>query len=150
MKALIVCTGNTCRSPMLEAMLKKALADRGIRGVEVQSAGTMEHQKPISMHTTAELDAHGVEYDSSRLSRFCSRKLFDEADSVFTMTKEQADFLSRLYGDERKIIPLSAFYGEDIPDPYGGGPAAYSAVYSIFEGLLDKLVAYIANLNGGN
>ena len=38
-KILIVCTGNTCRSPMAEGILKSILKDRGITDIEVSSAG---------------------------------------------------------------------------------------------------------------
>ena len=39
-RVVLVCTGNTCRSPLAEALLRQALAARGVTGVEVSSAGT--------------------------------------------------------------------------------------------------------------
>ena len=40
MKILVVCTGNTCRSPLAEVTLRRAVSDVGLEGVEVSSAGT--------------------------------------------------------------------------------------------------------------
>lgn len=143
MKALIVCTGNTCRSPMLMYMLRRRLAQNGISGIDVDSAGTMDHFKPLSPYTDAVLAAHGIVHGRS-FSKFCDRELFEGADVIFTVTEEHAAQLAALYGKSKKIVPLKKIAGQDVADPYGLGQQAYDEVYAQFDGMLDKLTAYLA------
>lgn len=142
MRVLIVCTGNTCRSPMLMYMLRRYLAQTDVRDIEVDSAGLMRHFKPISEFTDDVLTRHKITHGMT-FSKFCDRELLDKADLVFTMTKEQAEQLATAYGKNKKVVPLAVVMGEDVADPYGQGQQAYDGVYADFESSLKKIVAYI-------
>ena len=52
-RILFICTGNTCRSPMAEGLLRKLAAERGLK-LEVKSAGVSAVDgMPVSRHTAA-------------------------------------------------------------------------------------------------
>lgn len=114
----------------------------------VDSAGIMQHARPIAQHTCTVLTAHDIAFDSAYISKFCDKQLFDKADYIFTMGAEQTEFLEKAYGICDKIIPLSRFNGgEDIPDPYGMGEQAYAQVYDIFERIPAKIYAFVCRNN---
>lgn len=143
MKVLFVCTGNTCRSPMLEFMFKHYLNQKGIVGIEVCSAGTMRHEKPVSRESAAVLTEYAVPF-GEKISEYCSKDKVDGADFVFTMTDEQALDLKNRYGTSNKIIPLSKVIGSEVADPYGKGLDAYEDTYALFADALPKIYAFIA------
>ena len=86
MKVVFVCTGNICRSPMGEAMLRHELAARGCEGVEVSSCGTWGlAQQPATPDAVTTLIERGVDLRPHR-SRALDRAEIEEADLVVAMT----------------------------------------------------------------
>ena len=89
-RILVVCTGNLCRSPLVEALLRRELADEGI-DAEVSSAGLAAPPgvRPDRRlrRVAGELD---VDVDEHR-SRPVSLRDLREADLVLTMTNEQTE-----------------------------------------------------------
>lgn len=85
-KILIVCTGNLCRSPMGEGLLRTALTARGIDGVEVESAGTwgVEGESPTRLARSVMAD-RGVDI-SGQIAASLDRRQLQEADLVLVMT----------------------------------------------------------------
>lgn len=127
---LFVCTGNTCRSPMAEAIAKRRVEElyQGVVGgltLDVQSAGVAGGGgEPASPETVAALAAVGVRAGSHR-SRGLSPELVRQADVIYTMTRSHARGVVALdataQGKTRVVDPS----GGDVPDPIGQGPAAY-------------------------
>ncbi|GAF10191.1 low molecular weight protein tyrosine phosphatase [Paenibacillus pini JCM 16418] len=81
---LFVCTGNTCRSPMAEALLRKLATERGI-SLEVRSAGVAAMEgTSISHHAEAVLRDHEI-YDSLTSSSLRSETV-EWSDLILTLT----------------------------------------------------------------
>ena len=86
MKIVFVCTGNICRSPMGEALLRHELARRGCDGIEVSSCGTWaSFPQPATEHAVSVLQGRGVDLAAHR-SRALDPAELEEADLVLAMT----------------------------------------------------------------
>lgn len=87
-RVLHVCTGNICRSPMAEHLMRAGLATRGIRGVEVSSAGTHGLEgHPVQEHAGAVLTRRSVDAGAFRARRLLADHVAS-ADLVLTATRE--------------------------------------------------------------
>ncbi len=132
MRILIVCTGNLCRSPMAEHLLKRALArsvrtpleNLGARGFIVESAGTHAYDgldmPENAKRALAELGITGVKH-AARLLRAAH---LVEADVVYAAAEEHAEAMKMLHegsaGKVRMIDPE-----RDVYDPMGQGLEKY-------------------------
>ena len=78
-KFVFVCTGNTCRSPMAEAIMKQ-------RGFEAKSAGLFAFPgEPISREAKKVLSEKGIDFDHS--AQIFNMELGEWADIILTMTE---------------------------------------------------------------
>jgi L-threonylcarbamoyladenylate synthase len=156
-RVLFVCTGNTCRSPMAEALLRRLLADRlecrpeelRSRGFLVQSAGLA-----ATMGAAASPDAVAVVRDcGADLSGHQSRRLTLEqlmlADHVFAMTESHRWALAGADVPELPEVQLLSPDGDDVPDPIGADPQVYRACAEAILGHLQRrlpeIVAGVSN-----
>lgn len=121
------CTGNTCRSPMAEFMLKDELKHIGINNVEVCSCGLFASAgQPISENSKSALETLRVPF-GEKVSTQITQELFDKCDYIFTMTDGHKNALLNTFGNIEKVYTLSEAsetYG-DIPDPFGGNREDY-------------------------
>jgi protein-tyrosine phosphatase len=86
MDLLLVCTGNICRSPMGEALLRARLAARGV-DAHVHSAGTMAWYGAPTDHAATVMREHGLDI-TAHASRPLAADLVASADLVLGMTRE--------------------------------------------------------------
>jgi protein-tyrosine-phosphatase len=144
-RVLFVCTGNTCRSPMAEAMFRAKAADLGI---EVKSAGVaaFDGQK-ASEHAIHALRERGISHD--HVSQRLNEELIAWADIVLTMTaSHKALVLSFFPQAAEKVFTLCEYVDigdKDIADPFGGGLEIYQQCADEIEQALERLRLKIAS-----
>ncbi len=122
---LFVCSGNTCRSAMAEAIARDMLATGRYAGKwRVASAGTnAKPGTPMPRQAAAALQDVGITTLDHR-SRLLTASMITEADLVFCMTGANCDAVQRLAPEAAdKVIRLDP--NGDIPDPHGKSDAAY-------------------------
>ena len=126
MKTIIfVCTGNTCRSPMAECMLRALVKQRGLENEwRILSAGTYAMSgAPASQGSLRAMQRRGLSLDGHR-SQAVTRVLLDSADLVVGMGQSHIMQLRMMYPDCQ--TPMYAFDDPPVSDPYGGTDADYA------------------------
>src|ERR1043165_5756507 len=124
MKILCVCTGNTCRSPMLATLLRGLVAQRGIEGVQVESAGTGAGDgEPATPQAVSTMAGFGLDLRGHR-SRHVGGVDLGGVDRVLCMTSSHAAYIRSLGVPAARIQVVNADHG-GVPDPFGGTLADY-------------------------
>lgn len=136
MNLLIVCTGNTCRSPMAEALMRRRIQERALNDWQVLSAGISADGSPAAQHAVEVMAELGLDLTRHR-SRSLTPALCQAADRIAVMTQDQAVLLGMLFDvPPEKVTVL----GDGIPDPYGGSLETYRRTRDALDRALEALL----------
>lgn len=151
-KVLFVCTGNICRSPTAEGIMKNLVKEAGLADkIYTDSAGTSSwHSGDCpDIRSIACAENHGLDLRDLR-SRPVSAEDFAEFDLILGMDNSNIYNLEtkRPHGDDRylkakvkKLLEYAPEYGTDVPDPYyhNGFEKVFEMIEKSCERLLEEI-----------
>ena len=138
-RILFVCSGNTCRSPMAEAILRSKIKERKIKWWDVSSCGIFaEVGGTISPNSEKALEEIGVKTGKFE-PRQLSQSIMDRSFAVICMTEKQKQILEGC----GKVYCIKDLCGFDVPDPYGGDMQIYRATRDFIAKACDYIIEKI-------
>ena len=157
---MTVCTGNICRSPMAEIILRGEFQKRGLDGkVRVLSSGVSdeEHGNPIDPRAVRVLRADGYDIPKDHFAHRITHDEIEESDLFLAMTWDHMrDLLPQLPAAKRSEVhlyrsfdpalpkpPAGREYEIDLVDPWYGGPREFQVAIDQIQGVAPYIVDWV-------
>jgi protein-tyrosine phosphatase len=145
---LFVCTGNICRSPTAEGVMRKMAQDAGL-AVRIESRATHGYHigEPPDPRTVRHAAQRGYDLSPQRAKKLTLRD-FAEFDLILACDSGHYEILESLAPKGTKIaisrrdggIAMFREDGSDVPDPYYGGAKGFDEVLDIVERECARLI----------
>jgi len=159
LRIMTVCTGNICRSPIAEVVLRDRLEQAGLGDrVVVDSSGISdeEHGNPVDRRAASVLREHGYEVPSHAAHRI-TRDELAARDLLLAMTSRHAQWLRSQAPDPSRVVMYRSFDPAaptdvtresqlDIEDPWYGDRSDFEVTLEQVEAAADAVVAHVRTL----
>ena len=152
-RILLVCLGNTARSPAAEYLAKYYSNKKGA-SLTFESAGFINAFSYMQPQSQEYLNARGINH-SDFCPQIITRKLLENHDLIITMEESHASEIKSNYPQiidlDKKTFTLKEFNGDieelDIIDPYYTSSATYEKVLGIIDENIEKMIIKIVQIN---
>lgn len=151
-RILFVCSGNTCRSPLAEAIARQVLPARLDFEVSIASAGTSAFVgSAASQHSVDIARDHGLDLTMHR-SQPLTLERVHEMDLIVTMGVRHREVVGEIDPDSLECTYLLTNFSDrhhgDIPDPIGGGRDVYAQTYLVLRDCVEEMAAKLPAFDG--
>jgi len=150
---LIICLGNTARSPTAEYLARNYAKEKGVDLI-FESAGFINAFTYMQPESQEYLNAKGIDHSDFH-PQIINRKLLEKQDLIITMEKSHVDEIrdtySRIAAIDKKTFTLREFNGEteelNIIDPYYASTNTYKKVLRLIDENIEKMINKIIQIN---
>lgn len=136
-RILLVCTGNTCRSPMLQAFLREKLRKLS-KKVEIKSVGvSVREGDKVTQEARDALKNYDItiRHKPTQLNQ----QDLERADTIITMTEDLKSYFANNVCSY-KIYSMRQAVGFNIPDPFGYGTRSYGECAAVLDKASDIII----------